>query len=67
MDAADLPPTLLLVLGGLGTVGGALLLVRAYRLGLTGDRDAERRAFRVAVAALAVGSLAFLGTMALST
>lgn len=56
----------LLALGGLLTLAGAALLVRAFRQGQAGDRDAERRTFRLAVAGLAAGSLAFFATVATS-
>lgn len=57
---------MLLALGGVLTVVGALLLVRAFRLGQGEDRDAERATFRLAVGALALGSLLFLATVVLS-
>lgn len=53
----------LLVLGAVGTIGGAMLLVVAFRHGQARDPDGERRAFRAAVAALAVGSLLWLATI----
>ncbi len=52
----------LLALGGVLTLAGAALLVRAFRLGQADRRDDERRTFRLAVAALAVGSALFLLT-----
>lgn len=52
--------TLLVALGGVLTISGALMLVRAFRLGQAGRPDDERRSFRLAVVGLALGSLAFL-------
>ncbi len=57
---------LTLVLGAVLTLGGAALLVLAFRHGRDGRPDAERRTFRYAVAGLAVGSLMFLATAMLS-
>jgi len=54
------------ILGAAGTLGGALLLVAAYRLGQARDVAGERRLFRAAVAALALGSALWLATMVLS-
>ena len=54
------------ILGGLLTLGGAALLVVAFRHGQAGRADDERRVFRLAVAALAVGSLGFLASAMLS-
>lgn len=54
---------LLLVLGGVLTIAGAALLVRAFRLGQADRRDDERRTFRLAVGALAAGSALFLATV----
>lgn len=56
----------MLVLGGLLTIGGAGALVVAFRHGQAQRRDDERRWFRLAVAGLALGSLAFLATVALT-
>lgn len=56
----------LLALGAVLTLGGAALLVVAFRHGQAGRLDAERRTFRLAVAGLAAGSLLFLATVALS-
>lgn len=56
----------LLALGALLTLGGAVTLVVAFRAGQAGRRDDERRLFRLAVAGLAVGSLFFLATMVVS-
>ncbi|HQY33682.1 hypothetical protein [Actinotalea sp.] len=53
----------LLALGAGGTIGGAVLLVAAFRRGQAQDRAGERRLFRSAVAALAVGSLLWLATI----
>jgi len=53
---------LTLALGGLLTVGGAALLVIAFRHGQAGRVDDERRTFRLAVGGLAAGSLLFLVT-----
>lgn len=53
-----------LALGAVGTIGGAAALVVAFRHSQAGRRAAERRWFTVAVVALAVGSLAFLATVA---
>lgn len=58
---------LLLALGGVLTIGGAWLLVVAFRHGQAGRRDAERRTLGAAVASLAAGSLLFLATVALHT
>lgn len=58
---------LLLVLGAILTLGGSALLVMAFRQGQAGQRDAERRLFRAAVAGLALGSLLFLVTVVRST
>ncbi|WP_149202843.1 hypothetical protein [Actinotalea subterranea] len=56
----------LLALGAVLTLGGAGLLVVAFRHGQAGRTDAERRTFRLAVAGLAAGSLALLATVVLS-
>ena len=53
-----------LALGAVGTIGGAAALVVAFRHAQAGRRADERRWFTVAVVALAVGSLAFLATVA---
>lgn len=53
----------LIALGGVLTLAGALLLVRAFRLGQADDRAGERRTFRLAVGALAAGSALFLVTV----
>ena len=58
---------LLLALGAVLTLGGAGLLVVAFRHGQAGRTDAERRSFRLAVTGLALGSLAFLATVVLTT
>lgn len=55
-----------LALGGVLTVGGAVALVVAFRYGQAGRAGDERRWFRLAVAGLALGSLAFLATVALA-
>ena len=55
-----------LAAGGALTLAGAAALVVAFRRGQDGRRDDERRWFRLAVAALALGSLAFLVTVALA-
>ncbi len=55
-----------LALGGLLTVVGATALVVAFRHGQAGRPDDERRWFRLAVAALALGSLGFLLTVMLT-
>jgi len=55
-----------LVIGGVLTIGGAGALVVAFRHGEAGRTEDERRWFRAAVGALAVGSLAFLVTVAQS-
>lgn len=47
------------VLGAVGTIGGAALLVGAFRRGQAGDRDVERRMFGGAVAGLGGGALLF--------
>lgn len=51
-----------LAVGGLASIGGAALLVLAFRDGQAGRVDAERVKFRSAVAALGVGALGFLAT-----
>lgn len=56
----------MLALGGLLTIGGAAALVVAFRHGQAGRTDDERRWFRLAVAGLALGSLAFLVTVSLT-
>lgn len=53
----------LLALGAAGTIGGAVLLVLAFRRGQAADHPGERRLFRIAVAALAAGSLLWLATI----
>jgi hypothetical protein len=58
---------LALVLGALLTIGGAGLLVLAFRQGQAGRAEDERRTFRLAVGALATGSLFFLVTTVLAT
>lgn len=63
VDPVTLLQLLLLALGGVLTIGGATLLVLAFRRGQTGDQDTERRLFRYSVAALATGSLCFLVTV----
>lgn len=63
VDLVTLLQSFLLALGGVLTIGGAALLVLAFRRGQDGDRDAERRLFRYSVAALAAGSLCFLVTV----
>lgn len=60
-------PVLTLVLGAILTVAGAAALVVAFRHGQAGRRDDERRWFRLAVAGLALGSLAFLVTVMLDS
>lgn len=55
-----------LALGGLLTIGGAAALVVAFRHGQADRRDDERRWFRLAVAGLGLGSLAFLVTVTLT-
>ena len=57
----------LLALGAVLTLGGAVVLVLAYRRGQAGRREDEQRLFRLAVGGLALGSLAFLATMMLGT
>lgn len=48
------------VLGAIGTIGGAGLFVAAFRRGQAGDVEAERRLFRISVAGMAVGSALFV-------
>ncbi|WP_182111436.1 MULTISPECIES: hypothetical protein [unclassified Actinotalea] len=55
-----------LALGGVLTLTGAFLLVRAFRLGQADDQAGERATFRLAVGALALGSLLFLATAVLT-
>jgi uncharacterized membrane protein len=52
--------------GGALTLAGAALLVVALRHGQSGRGTQERRAFRLSVAAIAVGSLLFLATIVLT-
>jgi hypothetical protein len=47
------------VLGAVGSIGGAALLVAAFRRGQAGDRDGERRLFGGAVAGLGAGMVLF--------
>ena len=56
----------LLALGAVLTLAGAVALVVAFRKGQSGRHDDERRLFRLAVVGLASGSLLFLGTVLLS-
>jgi hypothetical protein len=56
----------LLTLGAILTLGGAAMLVLAFRHGQAGRTDDERRTFRLAVVGLAAGSLLFLATVAVS-
>ena len=56
-----------LALGAVGTLGGAGALVLAFRSGQGGDKAREKVLFRGAVAALALGSAAFLVAMILGT
>lgn len=53
----------LVAVGGVGTIGGAAVLVAAFRAGQSGEGDQERRLFRWAVVLLAGGSVAFLGAV----
>lgn len=57
---------LLVTLGALTTLAGALGLVLAFRRSQTGDVDGERRLFRLAVGGLAVGSLLFFAAVAMN-
>lgn len=50
---------ILVALGAVGTIGGAVLLVGAFRRGQAGDRAGERRLFTRAVAGLGGGALLF--------
>lgn len=50
---------ILVVLGAVGTIGGAALLVAAFRRGQAGDPAGERRMFTGAVAGLGGGALLF--------
>lgn len=50
----------LVALGGVATVGGAGLLVAAFRSGQAGAVERERRWFRLAVLGLAIGSALFV-------
>lgn len=50
---------ILVALGAVGTIGGAVLLVGAFRRGQAGDRAGERRLFTGAVAGLGGGALLF--------
>lgn len=53
-------PSLVLVLGAVLTLGGAALLVLAYREGAAGRREQERRMFWTAVGVFAACSLMFV-------
>lgn len=55
-----------LVLGGAASIAGAIYLVAAFRAGQAGEVGVERVRFRVATAALALGALLFLATVALT-
>lgn len=55
-----------LILGAVATIGGAGLLVVAFRHGQAGRRDTERRTFRLAVGALTLGSLLIFATVVLT-
>ncbi len=48
------------VLGAIGTIGGAGLLVAAFRAGQAGERDRERQLFRYAVLGMAAGTALFV-------
>lgn len=50
----------LVALGGVATIGGAALLVAAFRSGQAGEVHRERRWFRLAVLGLASGSVLFV-------
>lgn len=50
---------ILVVLGAVGSIGGAALLVGAFRRGQAGDREGERRMFAGAVAGLGTGMVLF--------
>ncbi len=54
-------------IGAIGTIGGAWMLVTAFRGGQQGDKARERSLFRWAVGALALGSLSFLVAMIVGT
>ncbi len=54
-------------IGALGTLGGAGMLVAAFRRGQQGDKAREGRLFRRAVGSLALGSLSFLLAMIAGT
>lgn len=51
------------VLGAVGTIGGAGLLVAAFRSGQNGEREREGRLFRYAVLGMALGSASFLAAL----
>lgn len=57
---------ILVALGGVGTIGGALCFVAAFRRGQEGDRAGEQRLFRAAIAAMAAGSLLFVAALVTS-
>ena len=63
MRQTDAVPALALTLGTLLTLTGALTLVQAARHQRAGRPDAERRLFRWAVLALALGSALLLVTV----
>lgn len=54
---------ILVALGGVGTIGGALCFVAAFRRGQVDDRAGEQRLFRAAIAAMGVGSLLFVAAL----
>jgi len=56
-----------LAVGAVGTLGGSSALVLAFRSGQHGDPAREKVLFRGAVAALAIGSAAFLLAMIVGT
>lgn len=58
-------PVLTLSVGAVLSIAGAVALVVAFRRGQDDRRSEERRWFALAVACLALGSLAFLVTVVL--
>ncbi|MDO8108069.1 hypothetical protein Q6348_12770 [Isoptericola sp. b441] len=54
---------ILTALGAVGTLGGAVAFVLAFRRGQADDHVGERRLFRWAVAGMALGMLLFAAAL----